>query len=827
MIMRKWITTVSLLVTASVWGQALPPGVTPQMVQQVQSMSPAQQQALAKQYGINLPGQAAAPSEAASALGEQGESLTQAEQVELDAEVTNAESTRAGGGGSARYGLSLFDSKVSTFAPTDDAPVPESYRLGIGDQLIVQLFGKENAQYTLQVGRNGDVSFPKLGSINLMGLTFEDARELLKTRVAQQLIGVEVVVSMGRLRAIGIFMAGEVKVPGAYSVSALTTVTQALFQSGGVTGIGSLRNIEVRRGGEVVSVFDTYDLLMRGDATNDIRLQSGDVIFVPPYQGVVEITGEVKRPRIYELKGSETLADVIAMSGSYRTRAYPGLAVLVRKATGTALPTAVSVNLLDQRTLDMPVRDGDILRVPASGDTLTNTVTLEGAVYRGGTFGWYEGMRVSDLVKNPVTDLLPEADLSYTLIVSVKNELLDIELNQFRLIDAIVAPGSNQDPVLKQYDTVLVFSLPDLDGAGATGSNTRARLLSPVLAKLRAQAREDEPVQVVSVSGAVRSPGTYPLFAGTTIADLVRAAGGLKDSAYLQSAELRTLREDKGGALLATYKEIPLARELSPTTSTVLQSRDHLTVREIPDWSPQDSIDIRGEVAFPGTYLIQKGERLSDVIARAGGFTEEAFPEGAIFTREEVARKEADRARKFAADIRQTFATRLLTEETVGSNLGEVAQITAALESFEGQGRLLVDLPAALAGDTLADVEVADGDALVIPKRNRSVTIVGEVQQPGSHVFQAQYSLQDYLSLSAGLSTRADDKAMYIVRANGKVQTLETSWWRFSGASNQIQPGDTIVVPVNTQYKERLASWREITQIVYQSLVSVAAVASL
>ena len=824
--MRKWIGIVAIVVAGNAWGQALPPGITPQMIQQVQAMSPAQQQALAKQYGINVPGQSANSSAQSSTIGEQGDTLTQADQAEVSEDVANAESTRIGSGG-VRYGRDLFNSKVSTFAPTDDAPVPETYRLGIGDQLIVHLFGKENAQYTLQVGRNGDINFPKLGSISLMGLTFEDARELIKTRVSQQLIGVEAVISMGRLRAIGIFMTGEVKVPGAYSVSALTTVTQALFQSGGVTGIGSLRNIEVRRGGVVVSTFDTYDLLLRGDASNDIRLQSGDVIFVPPYQGVVEIAGQVKRPRVYELQGGETVADVIAMAGSYTTQAYPSLAVLVRKASGTALPKALSVNLLDQSVLAKPVVDGDMLRIPASGDTLTNTITLQGAVYRGGTLGWYKGMRVSDLVQNPMTDLLPEADLTYTLIVSVKNELLDIELTQFRLIDAVLAPKTDRDPVLKQYDTVLVFSLPDLDGAGASGANTRARLLAPILAKLKAQAREDQPVQIVSVSGAVRSPGNYPLFVGTTIADLVLAAGGLKDSAYLNAAELRTLREQRGGELLASYQEVSLQRALNPSTSPVLQSRDHLTVREIPDWSPTDSIKIAGEVAFPGTYLIQSDERLSDVIARAGGFTDEAFPEGAIFTREEVARKEAERAQRFAEEIRQTFATRLLTEETVSSGLAEVTQITAALDAFDGRGRLLVDLPAAVAGDPLADVEVTDGDVLVIPKRNPSITVVGEVQYPGSHTYQPHYTVKDYLGLSAGLSTRADDKAMYIVRANGTVQTFKQSWWRFSDGATAVQPGDTIVVPVNTQYKESLASWREITQIVYQSIVSVAAVARL
>jgi polysaccharide export outer membrane protein len=316
------------------------------------------------------------------------------------------------------------------------------------------------------------------------------------------------------------------------------------------------------------------------------------------------------------------------------------------------------------------------------------------------------------------------------------------------------------------------------------------------------------------------------LLEGMSLADLLEAAGGLKDSAFTSEAELRRLTQSKG-KVLPDYRSVNLEQALNEKAKYTLQSRDHLMVREIPDWSPEDAIELRGEVAFPGRYLIQKGERLSDVIERAGGFTAEAFPEGAIFTREEVAKKEAERARRFAEDIRQTFATRLLTQETTTSSLQDVSSITQALEGFEGRGRLLVDLPAAVMGDGAADIEVTDGDVLTIPKFNRSVTVVGEVQQSGSHVYQAQYSLQDYLGLSAGLTDRANDKAIYVIRANGSVRMLDKSWWRFVGASVSIQPGDTIVVPVNTQYQETLASWREITQIVYQSIVSVAAVARL
>ena len=820
---------VFALLSVSVLGQALPPGVTPGMLDQLKSMSPAQQQALARQYGISLPA-VGASSASTVGLATPGEALpTPAGMTQDDLEAATPDKTEeVEEAARTRYGRTLFSRDVSTFAPTDDAPVPESYRLGVGDQIVVQLFGKENEQLNLQIGRSGDISFPKLGSITLSGLTFEDARDLIKTRVEQQLIGVDTVVSMGRLRAINVFMAGEVAVPGAYSVSALTTVTQALFQAGGVTDIGSLRNIQVRRAGSVVATFDTYDLLMKGDVSDDIRLQSGDVVFVPPYTGVIDVEGELKRPMVYELVGGETLGDVLAMAGSFTRDAYPGLSILTRQSDALGLPQASTIDLSDKNQLSLAAQDGDTLVVPKVGDLVANSVVLRGAVTRPGSYGWVSGMRVSDLVSEARRDLARDADLGLGMIVRQKNALLDIEVIAFDLTSVIASPNTDSDPVLKEFDEVLVFSLvtADLTDADADADASRQALLVPVIEKLSSQARQGEPVQTVSVSGAVRAPGTYPLIAGATVETLINAAGGLTDSAFLEAAELRRLTERSDGQVAASYRDVNVAKGRGGTTIT-LQSRDHLTVRDIPDWSPTDSIVVEGEVKFPGEYRIRKGETLSNVIARAGGLTDEASPESAIFTREAVAALEAQRAAEFARDIETTFATRLLTEETTTQAITDVVQIVESLQAIEGAGRLLIDLPAAMSGDANANLEVTDGDKLVVPKLSNTVSVVGEVKRSGTHTFQSELSLDDYVDLSAGFTRRADDGGVYIVKANGSVVTLEQNLWRFTGTNRSLDPGDTIVVPIDTQYKESLASWREITQIVYQSMVSIAAVANL
>lgn len=809
----------------SALGQGLSPGVTPGMVDQLKSMSPAQQQALARQYGFTLPAGSAAAADVPG-LAAPGAALpapigmTQGDVDAATPDKTEEVETRA----RTRYGRTLFSRDVSTFAPTDDAPVSESYRLGVGDQLIVQMFGKENEQLNLQIGRSGDVSFPKLGSITLSGLTFEDARDLINTRVEQQLIGVDVIVSMGRLRSINVFMAGEVSVPGAYSVSAMTTVTQALFQAGGVTDIGSLRNIQVRRAGSVVATFDTYDLLMRGDVSEDVRLQSGDLVFVPPYTGVIDMEGELKRPMVYELVGGETIGDVLAMAGSFTRDAYPALSILIRQSDSLGLPQATTIDLSDASQLSLAAQDGDTLKVPKVGSLVANSVSLKGAVTRPGSYGWVSGMRVSDLIGNARRDLSRDADLGLGMIVRQKNALLDIDVVAFGLASVIASPKTDSDPVLKEFDEVLVFSLVTADLTDADAS--RQALLGPVIEKLSSQARQGEPVQTVSVSGAVRAPGTYPLIAGATVETLINAAGGLNDSAFLEAAELRRLTERSDGQVTADYRDLNIGRDRSGR-QIALSSRDHLTIRDIPDWSPTDSITVAGEVKFPGDYLIRKGETLSDVIERAGGFTDNASPESAVFTRKAVAALEAERAAQFAQDIQTTFATRLLTEETTTQGMAEISQIVSSLQSIEGAGRLLIDLPAAMSGDVNADLEVEDGDRIVIPVLSNTVSVVGEVKRQGTHSFQGELTLDDYIDLSAGFTRRADGGGIYIVKANGSVVTLEPNLWRFTGNNSSLDPGDTIVVPINTQYKESLASWREITQIVYQSMVSVAAVAAL
>ena len=840
----KIIVIAGMLVSFGIAAQT----VTPKMMEQIKNLPRAQQEALAKQYGVDLD-QILGGGGTAEEIARPGDSLEQrvvddtgsdeylmfqekfAEFQEF--QIKQEEDLE-------RFGISLFDREVSTFAPTDDSSVPDSYRLGAGDNFVIQLFGKDNEQYNLQVSRDGKISFPKLGPITVAGLTFEDARDLIRSRVADQLIGVQATISMGRLRAINIFMAGEVAVPGAYSVSALTTITQALFQAGGISDIGSLRAIQVKRDGISVASFDVYQLLLQGDASGDVRLQSGDVVFVPPYKGLVSVDGAVNRPMVYEFKLGESVNDAVIMAAGLSEDAYQSAISVVSKAVDKNLPTVANIDLNESASKQSLLRNGDFIRVPKSTDTLQNVVTIEGAVIRPGVYEWSDGQRISDLLESVSGDLKATVDLGYALVIRQKNERLDIEVLQIDLAAAILNVESEDNIATKPRDKIIVFALTQMSDISShtddleinedsvlkldADADQRNALLKPVIDKLQLQARSGEPVQTVSVDGAVKAPGVFPLTAGLTVRKLVAAAGGLKDDAYTKSAELRKLYLNNSSEVSSHYEKINLASEIELVVSTYLDSRDHLSVRALPDWSPDDSITLEGELRFPGVYRIRKGESISEVIARAGGLTLAAFPLAAIFTRESVAAQETSRAKEFSRSVIRDFASSQLTREDTIIGIAEVQSIAKTLEEFEGVGRLLVNISGALGGDNLADIVLEDGDSLTIPGQSSTVTVVGEIRRPATHTFQAGLDLNDYLDLSAGIAARADDKEIYVVRADGSVFRPTKSWLRFDGAGTSMNPGDTIVVPINAGYTDNLSLWREVTQVIFNSTAGLASI---
>jgi len=428
------------------------------MMAQFQQMSPREQKALAKQYGIELPqGIGGAQQQAdPGVLGAPGEPIEVFDRVpryfdgldrRSDGQLRRYQRGLEGDKDELkRFGLSIFDREISTFSPVDDMPVPENYALGPGDSVNVLLYGKEQEELLLMVTRDGKLQFPRLGSVSVAGMTFADLKAVIEERVKRQFVGTSAVVSVGKLRSINVFLAGEVVAPGSYSVSGLSTVTQVLYAAGGVTDIGTLRNIQVKRQGKTVESFDMYDLLLRGNTSGDIRLSSGDTVFVPVMNSSVTADGEVRRPALYETLPSDSVGSLLQMAGGVAAQGYSRSASISRYEAGEASRSRIQLNLDDKADLRVKVVDGDYLEVERIKEDIQSEVTLRGSVARPGGFAWREGLRVSDLLGSVDDDLLDETDLNTGLIVRRTGQGLEVEALGFRLLEAMQHNGSDEEP---------------------------------------------------------------------------------------------------------------------------------------------------------------------------------------------------------------------------------------------------------------------------------------------------------------------------------------------------------------------------------------------
>ncbi len=713
------------------------------------------------------------------------------------------------------FGYDVFAPHDSSFDSPSSGPVPADYVLGPGDSVRVQLFGSANGIYEHEVARDGVLNLPEIGPVTVAGIPFSEFRADLQARVNRMLIGTQVSVTMGQLRTIRVFVLGDVNQPGSYVVGGLETISGALYRSGGVSPIGSLRNIQLKRQGRLIGSLDAYDLLIRGDTSGDSRLQPGDVIFVPPVGKTVSVGGAVNRPAIYEVRRLTTAADLIGMAGGLTPPAFPEGARLDR-ISADGQRTVLSVNLADKSANDIQVRKGDILLVPEVLPELRNTVILAGHVYRPGNYPWREGMRLSDLIGS-TEELKPGVDTDYVLIRRESKRGDPVEVLSASLSDALMSRGSEDDVLLRSGDTVNVFSL-------ALG---RQRVVEPLLDELRTQSTFGSPAREIQISGNVRAPGVYPLESEMRISDLIRAGGDLLENAYSLEAELTRYSINSTGSRESTTKIVDLSaiRRGDKLADLFLQEHDYLIVQRIPEWDTIWTVTLEGEVVFPGDYRVQRGETLSDVVRRAGGLTAAAFPEGAVFLRESLREQEQEQLERLARRMETDLASLSLQAADSGGadTLSTGRALLDQLRGTEAVGRLVIDLNA-LASDSGGSMDVRDGDRLLVPATTQMVTVLGETQQNTSHLYQARMTRDDYIDNSGGLTRRADKKRIYVVRANGAVIARSRSRWLGRGNKSDIRPGDTIVVPLDTDRIRPLTFWGSVTQILYQGAIAVAAI---
>lgn len=712
-----------------------------------------------------------------------------------------------------QFGYDLFAGVPTTFAPVTDIPMDADYIVGPGDTVQIQLFGKEPAQYNLVITREGILQFPEIGPVSVAGLTFREMKEVLEARIEQQMIGERANITMGRLRSIRVFILGDVNQPGSYTVSALSTMTNALFVSGGIKPIGSLRNIQLKRRGKVVARMDLYDLLLRGDTSGDVRLQPGDVIFVPPLGASVGVAGEVRRPAIYELRKERSVEQMLSLAGGLLPTAYPQ-ASQIRRISQRGERTLIDLDISQPAGLQAAVQAGDTLRIYSVLEKMEDIVLLSGHVQRPGGYQWRPGMRLTDLISSIENDVLPRPDLNYAL---VRRELMPdqrIQVFSVQPGQALKDPASQYNVALESRDELTLFGF----------SEDRAEMVEPLIEDLRAQATFHQPAQVVSVGGLVRLPGNYPLEQRMTISDLLRAGGGLAEAAFALRAELTRYEVIDGSYREVDHVAVDLAQILKGETASDLALRPHdvLHIKRLPEWVAAATVEVKGEIRFPGVYPISRGEQLSKLIERAGGVTDMAFTEGAVFLREDLREREkeqlAELSQRLEADL-AALSLQLAQEEGQAQSLTIVRELGAQLRGVEPTGRLVIDLPR-LITDTRGgrrsqyDVTLSDGDKLYVPPVTQEVTVTGEVFNPTSHLFERGLDRRDYVKLSGGATRKADESNVYVIRANGSVVT-ETPWIA-AGRAADIKPGDTIVVPLDVDRVRPIALWTSISQIIFQ-----------
>ncbi|HBC3886671.1 TPA: SLBB domain-containing protein [Vibrio parahaemolyticus] len=870
---------------------------TPEQIKMFQNLPADQQQALASKYGFSIPSSLSSnksPYENPQVIKPRAESsgavssnieeqwLKKGEQEELK-----------------RFGLDLFAGSPSTFAPISDVPVPANYTVGAGDEIIVQLFGKENETHRLRVNRAGTINFPSLGPVNVAGMHFSDVRDSLTQRVKEQMIGVRSDISLGELRTMQVFVMGDAYKPGAYTVSALTTISQAIYYSGGFGESGALRDIQLKRDGKIIRKLDMYDLLLKGDASNDVRLLPDDVVLIGSVNDTVSIEGEINRPAIYEVKAGETYQQLIQMAGGFTANAYVEQLEIKRYASHGARE-ALTLDFNKTQDRQSKVKNGDSIKILKKSEELTRYVQIEGDVRHPGYVEWRNGVRVADLFKSVDSAFNSTADVNYAVVVREINPQRDIEVFQLSLANAILSPGSQDNLQLQSRDRILVFNRfnnEDLDtlatqeavskaktleqaqeqaeleqqkeqevmsssvavshsengmlnnqnateqakpakiifrgkeiteeGFEKLKQNTRRTLLAPVLLQLQQQSRLGLAPQIAEVFGEVKHPGRYPITPRMTVSTLIEAAGGLTYNAFTINAELaRTAINSADERAYIDVERIDLRKAIQGSVSddAIIVGRDRLNILEKPNVKLQSTVTLQGEVRFPGTYTVRQGETLSELLERAGGLTEFAHPQGAIFTREALRLQEQKLLNQYAADMRAETAKKTFrADSNMGSVISDPDKTLKFVEEAsrsKALGRMVVQLNRILKGERSADFMLEDGDFLFVPTFRNTVSIMGEVQVPITYLLDNKLDVDDYLNKAGGAKKQADEDRIFVVRADGSVYKPSSGYW-FGNNKEGLKAGDTIVVPIDTDYRDALSTWTAATQILYQTGVAI------
>ncbi|HEX8814539.1 MAG TPA: SLBB domain-containing protein [Terriglobales bacterium] len=774
-----------------------------------------------------------------------------------------------------RFGIDIFTNGTGNFSRLPmDMPVGPDYVLGPGDNLNINLVGGVSQRLRRVVDLQGQIALPEVGPVEVSGKTLGEVQQLVQASLRSEYRAVQADVSLGKVRSVRVYVVGDVRAPGPYEVSALSTPLNAVYEAGGPSTAGSLRILNHYRGKRLIQRIDVYDLLLHGVNSDMDKLQAGDTIQVPPLGGEVTVSGMVRRPAIYELNGETNLAQVLETAGGVLptgTLRHVDVERLQAHESETMLrldiPEGNNQDSVRQALENFKVQDGDKIQISPIVPYADRTVYLDGHVFRPGKFAYRDGMKVTDLIKS-YKDLMPEPYRAHAEIIRLKMPDDTPEVITFRLDDAM-AGKADQDLVLQPFDTVRVFGRYDFEDpplvtvtgevrdpgdhvtngavhfrdaiylAGgftpnaahddaqifrktedgklevinvdiarvmAADSSSDVALLPNDRVFVHKDMNKTDPPTVI-VEGEVGRPGKYPLTDGMTAASLVRLAGGLKRSAYTEEADLTSYMVQNDSNIVSDHRTVKIAMALAgePDVDIRLHDGDVLAIRQLSGWMDLGAtIKVTGEVMHPGTYGIQEGERLSSVIARAGGFRADAYPYGAVFQRGTVRELQennrGDLIRRIKSEADEVKLVPVQQGEDPNDKNAAVEQYQVTLERLENtppSGRLVVHISADVSkwANTSFDIQVRDGDEIFIPKKPSIVIVDGQVYNPTAISYKPGKNTEWYLKQAGGPTAGANGKATFVVRADGSV--IGGPGGILSGGVEKqvLQPGDMVVVP--------------------------------
>ncbi len=710
-----------------------------------------------------------------------------------------------------QFGYDVFLGAAASFTPVTDLPVGPDYIVGPGDSFNIDLWGNVDRSFEVTVDNAGSILIPKVGALQVGGVTFRKMQKVVKQRVSKVFSGFSIYISFSRIRTIDIFVTGEVRQPGSYALHSLSTLYNALFAAGGPTKNGTLRRVQLMRGGKLRAEVDLYDFLVGGDKTGDVRLLPHDTVYVPPLKEPVGVAGAVIRPAIYEMRGSMSVGELIRLAGGLDP-VSDLKRVLVERVVSherrTVVDFTVSRKDIEGRDdkdggvaalLATPLQPADVVKIFPIRKLKRGVVYLEGNVARPGEYALKPGMGLADLIGSR-EDLLPGTYEPYIRIVRYRPPAFEPEILSANLSKLLAGDPAENIP-LREFDYVSVYPEKDF---------------------------ERKPK--VEILGNVLYPGVYELAGNMTLMDLVYLAGNITKNAYKTEVFIQRRRFTDLGPLVEDFR-IDLRKAIAgdPEHNVTLYEYDQIFVRTLPEFKIRQHVTLTGELRLPGVYPFREGDRLSDAIRKAGGYTRKAYLYGAVFTRQSVREVQMKRIESFIQRQEEQLILQeaLTTTQTLDPNTALLLQkslrmrrsLLAKLRGAQATGRIIVELAELdQFEDSPFNIELEDGDAITIPRRPSVVNVLGEVYNPNAIIYDPDLTIDEYLELVGGVMDSADEGNLFVIKANGTVISARNNdGWFFGKFKNRLlASGDTILVPKEVEITPYLQTTKDIADILFK-----------